>query len=73
MAEHSVLKTFNLTKKFGSFVAVDHINFEVAKGEVFGLLGHNGAGKTTTVKMLARAQQSRIMRLVIVSQGTDWR
>ncbi len=53
MVEHSVLKTINLTKKFGSFVAVDHINFEVSRGEVFGLLGHNGAGKTTTVKMLA--------------------
>jgi ABC-2 type transport system ATP-binding protein len=48
-----VLKTINLTKKFGDFTAVDHINFEVSQGEVFGLLGHNGAGKTTTVNMLA--------------------
>jgi ABC-2 type transport system ATP-binding protein len=42
----------NLTKKFGSFVSVDHINFKVAKGEIFGFLGANGAGKSTTIKML---------------------
>jgi ABC-2 type transport system ATP-binding protein len=48
-----ILKTIDLTKKFGNFIAVDHINFEVSQGEVFGLLGHNGAGKTTTVNMLA--------------------
>lgn len=48
-----VLKAINLTKRFGDFVAVDHINFEVERGEVFGLLGHNGAGKTTTLNMLS--------------------
>jgi ABC-2 type transport system ATP-binding protein len=42
----------NLTKKFGSFVSVDHINFNVKKGEIFGFLGANGAGKSTTIKML---------------------
>lgn len=42
----------NLTKKFGDFVAVDHITFEVAKGEIFGFLGANGAGKTTAMRML---------------------
>lgn len=42
-----------LTRKFGAFVAVDHVTFEVARGEVFGFLGPNGAGKTTTIKMLA--------------------
>jgi ABC-2 type transport system ATP-binding protein len=41
-----------LTKKFGSFAAVDDITFSVTKGEIFGLLGPNGAGKTTTFKML---------------------
>lgn len=41
-----------LTKKFGDFVAADHISFRVKKGEVFGLLGPNGAGKSTTFKML---------------------
>ena len=41
-----------LTKKFGDFVAVDHISFSVKKGEIFGFLGANGAGKTTAMKML---------------------
>lgn len=41
-----------LTKKFGSFTAVDRISFEVDKGEIFGFLGANGAGKTTAMKML---------------------
>ncbi len=42
----------DLVRQFGSFLAVDHINFEVARGEIFGLLGPNGAGKTTTFRML---------------------
>jgi len=41
-----------LTKKFGKFVAVDHISFKVKRGEVFGFLGPNGAGKSTTIRML---------------------
>ncbi|KQC04959.1 MAG: ABC transporter ATP-binding protein [Methanoculleus sp. SDB] len=43
----------DLTKKFGEFVAVDRISFDIRSGEIFGLLGPNGAGKTTTVSMLA--------------------
>jgi ABC-2 type transport system ATP-binding protein len=42
----------SLTKKFGSFTAVDNISFNVKKGEVFGFLGANGAGKSTTIRML---------------------
>jgi ABC-2 type transport system ATP-binding protein len=42
----------NLTKKFGKFISVDSISFEVKQGEVFGFLGANGAGKSTTIKML---------------------
>ena len=41
-----------LTKKFGSFTAVDHISFDVNKGEIFGFLGANGAGKSTAMRML---------------------
>jgi lipooligosaccharide transport system ATP-binding protein len=47
-----LIQAYNLTKKFGSFNAVDHINFEVHKGECVGFLGPNGAGKTTTVRMI---------------------
>ena len=42
----------DLVRQFGAFSAVDHINFEVQRGEIFGLLGPNGAGKTTTFRML---------------------
>lgn len=41
-----------LTKRFGSFTAVDHITFDVGRGEIFGFLGANGAGKTTAMRML---------------------
>ena len=42
----------DLTRVFGDFVAVDHVSFDVRKGEVFGFLGSNGAGKSTTIRML---------------------
>ncbi|MBU0995246.1 MAG: ABC transporter ATP-binding protein [Proteobacteria bacterium] len=42
----------NLSRRFGEFVAVDDISFDVKKGEIFGFLGANGAGKTTTIRML---------------------
>lgn len=48
----SIIQTFDLTKRFGKLIAVDHINFSVNEGEIFGLLGPNGAGKTTTINML---------------------
>lgn len=47
-----VIEVTNLTKKFGSFTAVDHISFDVKEGEIFGFLGANGAGKTTAMQML---------------------
>lgn len=47
-----ILKTENLVKKFGEFTAVNGVNLQIKKGEVFSLLGENGAGKTTTIKML---------------------
>lgn len=48
----AIIEVRNLSKKFGSFTAVDNISFEVYKGEIFGFLGANGAGKTTAMKML---------------------
>ena len=47
-----VITVNKLTKRFGSFTAVDEISFEVFKGEIFGFLGANGAGKTTAMRML---------------------
>jgi lipooligosaccharide transport system ATP-binding protein len=47
-----LVEAHELTKRFGSFKAVDHINFKVFKGECVGFLGPNGAGKTTTVRMI---------------------
>lgn len=49
----NVLKVDNLTKRYGSFTAVDHVNFTVEKGTMLGFLGVNGAGKTTVINMLA--------------------
>ena len=47
-----VIEVSDLVRKFGDFTAVDHVNFSVRRGEIFGLLGPNGAGKTTTFRML---------------------
>jgi ABC-2 type transport system ATP-binding protein len=47
-----VILVENLTRRFGEFVAVDHINFQISEGEVVGYLGPNGSGKTTTIRML---------------------
>jgi len=47
-----MIKVQNLVKRYGDVVAVDHLSFEVAQGEIFGLLGPNGAGKTTTIRVI---------------------
>lgn len=52
MSNEKVIEANKLTKRFGNFTAVDHISFEVDKGEIFGFLGANGAGKTTAMRML---------------------
>lgn len=52
MLSEYTIEVSNLTKKYGDLVAVDHINFTVKQGEIFGFLGPNGAGKTTTIRML---------------------
>jgi len=52
MTNDKVITAKNLTKRFGAFTAVDHISFDVHKGEIFGFLGANGAGKTTAMRML---------------------
>ncbi len=57
-----ILEVRNLTKRFGSFTAVDNISFDIQEGEILGLLGPNGAGKTTTIHML--------LGLITPSSGT---
>ena len=52
MENNIVIHTEELTKTFGNFTAVDHISFDVRRGEIFGFLGANGAGKTTAMRML---------------------
>ncbi|OCG20924.1 multidrug ABC transporter ATP-binding protein [Gilliamella sp. wkB108] len=53
-----------LTKQFGNFIAVDHVNFSIKQGEIFGFLGSNGCGKSTTMKMLTG--------LLPISSGEAW-
>ena len=47
-----ILKTINLTKKYKNFTAIDNINIQIKKGDIYGLIGRNGAGKTTLMKMI---------------------
>lgn len=54
----------DLTKQFGDFIAVDHVNFSIKQGEIFGFLGSNGCGKSTTMKMLTG--------LLPISSGQAW-
>ena len=61
----------NLERRFGKFVAVDHVSFSVKRGEIFGLLGPNGAGKTTTFRMLCGLLPASGGTLTIA--GTDVR
>ena len=51
-AGHLAIEARDLTRRFGAFVAVDRVSFDVRRGEVFGFLGSNGAGKSTTIRML---------------------
>ena len=60
-----------LTKTYGEFTAVDHIDFEVAKGESFGLLGPNGAGKSTTMRMIGATLQRTSGELSILGKDPE--
>jgi len=59
------IEVYDLTKYYGDLLAVDHINFEVHQGEVFGFLGPNGAGKTTTQRMLTTLLEPTEGRIII--------
>lgn len=65
MDTESVITADGLTKKFGSFTAVDNISFSVRRGEIFGFLGANGAGKTTAMRMLCGLSRPTAGRAVV--------
>ncbi|MFX1339323.1 MAG: ABC transporter ATP-binding protein [Promethearchaeota archaeon] len=65
----TVMRLENLTKKFGSFVAVDKINLEVYEGETIGLVGPNGAGKTTTIKMIAKLIRPTSGKIMVLNKA----
>ena len=57
-AEAPLIHARGLTKRFGTFIAVDAIDFDVAPGEAFGFLGPNGAGKTSTMRMIGACRRA---------------
>ncbi|MGD1091712.1 MAG: ABC transporter ATP-binding protein [Bryobacteraceae bacterium] len=61
-----VIQAENLTRRFGALTAVDHLNLEVAEGEIFGLVGPDGAGKTTTMRMLCGLMNPTEGRAIVV-------
>jgi len=74
----AVIKTVNLTKRYGTLVALSNLNLEINEGDCFGFIGPNGAGKTTTIKILATLLQptwgeARICDLVVGFQSRQIR
>ena len=65
----AAVRTVGLRKVFGSLVAVDHLDLEIQRGEVFGLLGPNGSGKTTTIRIAALRRGDKLS--VIVEDDGD--
>jgi ABC-2 type transport system ATP-binding protein len=59
------LVVHELVKSYGSMTAVDHLNLEVEKGEIFGLLGHNGAGKSTTIECILGVKKADLGEALI--------
>ena len=47
-----ILKTYNITKKYGNQVAVDNVSMTIKKGDIYGFIGQNGAGKTTLIRLI---------------------
>jgi ABC-2 type transport system ATP-binding protein len=63
-----IIQVQNLVKRYGDIVAVDHLSFQVQKGELFGLLGPNGAGKTTTIRVIMDILQADEGSVQVLSQ-----
>ncbi|TBU95563.1 ribosome-associated ATPase/putative transporter RbbA [Stutzerimonas kirkiae] len=72
--EHAVaIEAHGLTCRFGDFVAVDHVDFRIERGEIFGFLGSNGCGKSTTMKMLTGLQPASEGEAFLFGQPVDTR
>ena len=74
----AVIQATRLTRVFGDFVATDHVDFKVRRGEIFGLLGPNGAGKSTTFKMMCgllrpTSGQARVMGIDLKTSASQAR
>ncbi|WP_376790524.1 ATP-binding cassette domain-containing protein [Thermoflexus sp.] len=67
-----VIRAEGLTRRFGAFTAVDHVSFEVRRGEIFGFLGPNGAGKTTTIRMLLGLLEPSEGRAWVLGHDATW-
>jgi len=67
----TVIQAENLTRRFGALTAVDHLNLEIAEGEIFGLVGPDGAGKTTTMRLLCGLMDPTEGRAIVVGHDVS--
>jgi ABC-2 type transport system ATP-binding protein len=73
MDQHTIISVANLTKKYGDFLAVKGISFEVYEGEIFGLLGPNGAGKSTTLEIIETLREKTSGKVMVDGIDLDHR
>lgn len=72
MNKEKVIEVKNMVKRFGSFVANDHLTFDVYRGEIFGFLGANGAGKTTAIKILCGLSRPTSGKVTVAGIDASW-
>src|SRR6516225_4602310 len=71
MSTEAIISIHDLTRRFGDLVAVDHLNLEIAKGEIFGLVGPDGAGKTTTLRMVCGLMDPTKGRVIVAGRDVS--
>jgi len=71
--KRDIIVVEDLVKRFGSFVANDHLNFRVSRGEIFGFLGANGAGKTTAIRILCGLSKPTSGKVLVAGQDVGTR
>lgn len=69
----NVVEVKNLVKRYKERVALDHLNLEIRKGEIFGLLGPNGSGKTTAINCILSLLQYDKGEICVMEWGVPWR